>query len=729
MEQNQSQTGHPKGLYLLFTTEMWERFSYYGMRALFTLYLTKALLFDKALASAIYGDYTGLVYLTPLIGGFMADRYWGNRKSIIIGGVMMAIGQFLMFTSGLFYTTPASATPIMLGGLLMLILGNGFFKPNISTMVGQLYPEGDRRVDAAFTIFYMGINLGAFIAPIICGIVGDTGSPADFKWGFLAACGGMILSLIIFIMLKNHYLVTPTGKQIGGIPEVKPATKEETENAKGGSTRVAIWLGVLVVLYLAFKGFLGFDIIGAFIFACTIAAPGYIASDPGLSKIERSRIWVIYIIAFFVIAFWAAFEQAGASLTFFAEEQTQRQLDWKIPLILVYAVAAIVLAGLGWLVVKMNKGLKNEPSLVRLGLPGVAILAIAGIAYAVTDLAMNNTTGEILYAEVPASLFQSVNPVLIFTVAPIFAAMWLWLGKRNREPASPLKQAIGLFLVALGYVIIAYKVKDLDPSVRVSMGWLFTLYAVHTMGELCLSPIGLSMVVKLAPVRYASLLMGVWFLSTAAANKFAGDLSGLYPEEFKKEASIDANNFSLIADSSNQTVKLDTNFIKSQAADSTVLWKAVTSADNKPEAPEKTGMALFMANLTADPLLDFFTKTGGESDKLISIEKVKTPAVTVPKHILKQIIVQDKKVKSAYSVSADQKKLYVLKMTPNELKKGEYISSFETWNLNPKKPSIFGHDINNLYEFFVIFIILAGVASVILFFLSSLLLKMMHGIR
>lgn len=664
MEQNQQQTGHPKGLYLLFTTEMWERFSYYGMRAIFTLYLTKALLFDKALASAIYGDYTGLVYLTPLIGGFMADRYWGNRKSIIIGGIMMAIGQFLMFTSGLFYTDPAAATPIMLLGLLMLIFGNGFFKPNISTMVGQLYPQGDRRVDAAFTIFYMGINLGAFIAPIICGAVGDTGSPADFKWGFLAACAGMILSLIIFISLKDKYIVSPEGKMIGGKPE--PEVHEKAADAPaaevGGGKRVALWLGVLVFLYIVFKGIVGFDIIGSFIFACTFAAPGYIISDPGLSKIERSRIWVIYIIAFFVIAFWAAFEQAGASLTFFAEEQTNREV-------------------FGW--------------------------------------------------KFPASLFQSVNPVLIVILAPIFAALWVWLGKRNQEPAAPLKQAIGLFLVAVGYVVIAYVVKDLDPARKVGVIGLFSLYAIHTMGELCLSPIGLSMVVKLAPVRYSSLLMGVWFLSTALANKVAGDLSGLYPEEVRKEFAVNVDEFALKADTAASTVKLDTTWFASQQPDSTVLWKVSTTADNKPAPVEKEGMEKFMANMTADPLIDFFSKSAaGNSDKLVAIEKVKapTPAV-IPPHKLKQILVVGGKTKYTYAVSADQKNAYVLKMTPDELNKGKFVSVMEVWSLDPSKPKLFGNPITNLYEFFVIFIGLAGIASVILFFLSRQLLKMMHGLR
>jgi POT family proton-dependent oligopeptide transporter len=224
--ETQASKGHPKGLYVLFVTEMWERFSYYGMRALFVLFMTKALLFDKSLGSQIYGSYTGLVYLTPLIGGYMADRYWGNRKSIIVGGVLMAIGQFFMFLSGSFYQEVGFASIMMYTGLGFLIFGNGFFKPNISTMVGQLYPQGDKRVDSAFTIFYMGINLGAFIAPLLCGFLGDTGRPEDFRWGFLAACVGMVLSLILFIWLKNKYIVTPEGEQIGVAPNKARNTPE-----------------------------------------------------------------------------------------------------------------------------------------------------------------------------------------------------------------------------------------------------------------------------------------------------------------------------------------------------------------------------------------------------------------------------------------------------------------------------------------------------------------------
>ena len=290
-----AQKGHPKGLYVLFVTEMWERFSYYGMRALFTLFMTKALLFDKAYASDIYGSYTGLVYLTPLLGGYMADRYWGNRKSIIIGGILMALGQFLMFLAGTYYQEVSVASIFMFSGLFMLIVGNGFFKPNISTMVGQLYPEGDKRVDSAFTIFYMGINLGAFIAPLLCGYLGDTGNAGDFRWGFLAACAGMILSLILFITLKNKYIVTPDGQQIGEkANSTRDEKSESTESLPVNNNRVFIWVGAFVALFSLFFWGLEYDLIGSFIFGLTIAAPGFIITDPSLTKIEKQRICLLY---------------------------------------------------------------------------------------------------------------------------------------------------------------------------------------------------------------------------------------------------------------------------------------------------------------------------------------------------------------------------------------------------------------------------------------------------
>lgn len=524
---SQQSTGHPKGLYVLFVTEMWERFSYYGMRAIFTLYMTKALFFDKALGSDIYGSYTGLVYLTPLLGGYMADRYWGNRKSIVVGGFLMAIGQFLMFTSGLFYQEVGFASMIMYSGLAFLIFGNGFFKPNISTMVGQLYPKGDSRVDSAFTIFYMGINLGAFLSPLVCGTLGDTGNPADFKWGFLAAGIGMTLSTLLFIWLKDHYIVTPEGEAIGSKPNKSRETVDidSTAEIKSGfsNTQIGGWLAVAAGLFALFY-YIDFGIIGAFIFSLTIAAPGFIISDTSLQKEERARIWVIYIIAFFVIFFWSAFEQAGASLTYFAEEQTDRSLNLTIPQGAIYSILGLISVFLAWLSFKIFNGFKNEQKGVKEIILLLVLAALASTLYGI----VNVPTGGLTIDQVPTSYFQSINAIAIVIFAPLFAVLWTFLGKRNMEPASPYKQSIGLFLLALGYLVIAFGVKDV--TAKVSMMWLVSLYSIHTFGELCLSPIGLSMVNKLAPVKFASLLMGVWFLSTAAANKFAGVLSGLYPE-------------------------------------------------------------------------------------------------------------------------------------------------------------------------------------------------------
>ena len=470
-----SSKGHPKGLYLLFVTEMWERFSYYGMRALFMLYMVQALLFDKEMASQVYGSYTGLVYLTPLIGGYIADRYWGNRRSIVIGAVTMAIGQFLLFLSACYFHHIEMAKYLMFCGLGLLILGNGFFKPNISTMVGRLYTADDSRKDAAFTIFYMGVNVGSTLAPLVCGLVGNTGHPEDFKWGFLASSLGMLLAATVFQVFKNKYICDPEGNPVGMPPARQDAATGKAHATAGSgqqNQKRTFLMGAGIVLFTllfsvnwsgdAAHLFADADWIGSLIYATVIVMPLVIITDKSLTRTEQVRIGVIYIIAFFVIFFWAAYEQAGASLTFFADEQTDRTIG-------------------GW--------------------------------------------------EMPAAYFQSFNPIMIVTLAPLFAAFWSFLGRHGIEPSSPRKQAIGLFLLSMGYLFIAFGVKNVEPGVKVSMIWLTGLYLIHTMGELCLAPIGLSLVYKLSPARFSSLLMGVWYLSTSAANKFAGLLSGFYPEK------------------------------------------------------------------------------------------------------------------------------------------------------------------------------------------------------
>jgi POT family proton-dependent oligopeptide transporter len=455
MTQENLHKGHPKGLYVLFATEMWERFNYYGMRAILVLFMTKALLFDKVFASNLYGSYTSLIYLTPLIGGYIADRYWGNRRSIIVGGIVMAIGEFILFFCGSLYaTSPDTASLLFFSGLGFMIAGNGFFKPNISSMVGQLYPKGDHRIDSAYTIFYMGINTGGALGPFVCGFFGDTGNPADFKWAFLAGGIGMIISVLTLHFLNNKYVIDPDKKIIGLTPDGAPKKFLNPVVMVVGMALLS--LTTIGLLYIDAKvvNYLFYFLIG-----CIVLIAGIIYSDKTLTSTEKTRVSVIFTVSFFVIFFWSAFEQAGASLTFFAEEQTQRDLG---------------------------------------------------------------------FFTVPASFFQSLNSMFVVGLAPLFAWLWIKLGKR--EPASPYKMAIGLFLLALGYLWIAFGVKDVQANVKVSMIWLIGMYMMHSMGELCLSPIGLSLVNKLAPIKFASLLMAVWFTANAFANKLAGVLSGYYPD-------------------------------------------------------------------------------------------------------------------------------------------------------------------------------------------------------
>ncbi len=536
-----SELGHPRGLYLLFFTEMWERFSYYGMRAIFILFMTKALIMTNADASNIYGSFTGLVYLTPLLGGYISDKFWGNRRSIFVGGIMMAIGQFLLFMSGSAVTEgvqSASSISLMWSGLTLLIVGNGFFKPNISTMVGQLYPKNDSRIDGAFTIFYMGINMGAFFSPLICGGLGDTGNIYDFKYGFLAAAIGMVVSTVSFEILKNKHLRDADGAPLG-MPKAKMDAK--TYGVILGSIALMFALlnfqnivaGIFGASAVADANTFahtvaGLDLIGFLIYGALIAMPIIILTDKSLTKDERERIIVIFILAFFVVFFWACFEQAGASLTLFADQQVNRDLVIHISKYVIsgflIVLAYFLSKALGWFFEWSKKSI--------LTIQAISILAIVALTFAgyISDFSKE---------EFPASWFQSVNPLAIIILAPVFSMLWGKLAKVNMEPSSPLKMAFGLGLVALGYVIIAYAVNGIDQSTKIAMFWLFALYIVHTMGELCLSPIGLSMVSKLAPIRLSSLMMGTWFLANAVANKFAGTLSALIPPGAGESAAIE----------------------------------------------------------------------------------------------------------------------------------------------------------------------------------------------
>jgi POT family proton-dependent oligopeptide transporter len=418
--------GHPKGLYLLFFTELWERFSYYGMRAILILYMTKlwienGLNIPESSATLIYGFFTGFVYFTPIIGGWIADRYIGQRNAITIGGITMFIAQLVLFG---FNTHIGLAV-----GLLLLIIGNGFFKPNISTLVGRLYKEGDSRRDSAFSIFYMGINLGALIAPFVVAILcngwfATKGVDADgneiimsygYKYGFLAAAIGMAVGQIIFNLLAKKYLL-----EIGEKPS-KESRQVKTEVIDGITKNV-------------------------------VKTP--------LTSIEKQRITVIFILTFFVIFFWAGFEQAGSSMTLYTDKYIDRTL-------------------FGW--------------------------------------------------NIPTELFQSVNPAFIVLLAPIFA--WFWNSKYGSRLTTPVKMSLGMILLGIGFLFMLLATTGVvsegsgDKEVisqKAALIWLVMTYFFHTIGELCLSPVGLSVVTKLAPVKLASMLMGVWMLSTFVANIIGG---------------------------------------------------------------------------------------------------------------------------------------------------------------------------------------------------------------
>lgn len=575
--------GHPKGLGVLFATEMWERFNFYGMRTLLTIFLAQALVMGERQASFIYGGYLGLCYLTPMLGGYISDRYLGNRNCIILGGFTLALGQLVLFASASSFSSNLSlAQTLMWVSLLIQIFGNGFFKPNISSMVGQLYSKAEKgKLDSAFTIFYLGINVGATLGQIICPLVGDK-THVDaagnlirdlgaIKWGFLAAGIAMLIGTVTFIILKNKYVVTREGKPVGARPNKSEVLDNEAATPKFSSKSVSLLVILLPVFYFLFQylawdstampntaGGLGgyFSALGAspistyvypLIYASGVSLAIFILSDSSLTKVETQRILVLYVVAFFVIFFWAAFEQAGSSLTFIANNQTDTNF-------------------LGW--------------------------------------------------RMPPTMVQSFNGIFIIVFAFPFSAFWLWLQKKGLEPISTVKQAMGLGLIALGYLIIGLQVKDLGTAGKLGVIWLIVLYLLHTWGELCLSPIGLSLVAKLAPRRFASLLMGVWFLGNAAGYALTGTLGALLPPTGDK-----------YAEASKQGIDLKG-----------ILDKTTTAS--------------------ADQLA----------------------------------FLADKKIPTTY-------------------------------------PTFAGFTIHNLFEFFMVFVILCGTAAIVMYSLTPLLKKWMHGVR
>ncbi|WP_293013625.1 peptide MFS transporter [Mongoliibacter sp.] len=458
--------GHPKGLMTLFFTEMWERFSYYGMRALLILFMTTAVIdgglgFDDRTSGAIYGLYTMGVYLLALPGGWFADRLFGLKKTVWYGGIIIAFGHFTMALPGifsLFQETVEKSTLSSLDtnsfylGLILIVIGTGLLKPNISSIVGQLYPDGSSKRDAGFSIFYMGINLGAFIAPLACSTV----AVYDWHFGFGLAGLGMVIGLIQYKMS----LGTLEGKG-ELLPPQGEAEERKLKTMKMGG--LAFTASLFFLVAIVFTGIIEIDAFGIaslsykIIGVITVLYFGYVFAYGGLNADEKKKTGAIVIVILFSALFWSGFEQAGSTLNLFAERFTDRSF-------------------LGW--------------------------------------------------EIPTGYFQSINSMFIIIFAPFFGAMWVWLGRRNLEPSSPAKFAFGLILLGLGFLVMYFAAKIAASGELAAPTWLVFTYMLHTFGELSLSPVGLSLTTKLAPKKFQGQMMGMWFISVALGNLFAGLISG-----------------------------------------------------------------------------------------------------------------------------------------------------------------------------------------------------------
>ena len=445
--------GHPRGLSTLFFTEMWERFSYYGMRALLILFMTAApaaggLGFDTVTAGAVYGLYTSMVYMTTLPGGWIADRLIGPQNAVLYGGILIAAGHFSMAIPSLtfFYL-----------GLVLIVIGTGLLKGNVSVIVGRLYGADDERRDAGYSIFYMGINTGAFIAPLICGYLGQR---VDWHLGFGAAGVGMTIGLIQYSLGRKHLGDAGRYPADAGSPRAVAQQRRQAILWSSIATAalvlggLAIYTGLLPITPTQLS-----DLAGYFLLGLTVAFFGWLFLSPGWTARERKQLYVVGILFLAAALFWSEFEQAGSTLNLFADRDTQNSV-------------------LGW--------------------------------------------------EFPSSYYQSLNSLFLIALAPVFAWVWLRLGRAHREPSSPAKFGFGLVLVGAGFAVLMVGSIFAEQGVKVSPLWLTVVYLLHTCGELALSPVGLSAMSKLAPVRIGGLIMGVWFLGSAVGNYIGGRLAGFY---------------------------------------------------------------------------------------------------------------------------------------------------------------------------------------------------------
>jgi POT family proton-dependent oligopeptide transporter len=455
--------GHPRGLATLFFTEMWERFSYYGMRALLILYMTAettAVVTDASgnvlrenggmgmevgVAAAIYGLYTSLVYILALPGGWVADNLWGQRKAVYVGGWIIALGHFTMALDSDF---------TFFAGLVLIIIGTGLLKPNVSTVVGELYPEGGARRDAGFSIFYMGINIGAFVGPLITGYLGETW---NWHWGFGAAGVGMALGLIQYRLGLGHM-----GNAGELRSELTPAQLRALE-MKFYAVAGAVFAAVVGFGFLVSDGTIPLSLtqiatyLGYSVLVLVAVYFLYLVTLGGHTPDEKKRLGVIFWLFLLIAVFWSGFEQAGTSLNLFASELTDRSLGGR---------------------------------------------------------------------EIPASWLQSVNPIFIILLAPVFGQLWVWLERRNADPSIPVKAGMGLLGLAVGFFVLSWGAANASADSLVSPAWLVVTYFFHTAGELTISPVGLSAITKLSPEKRVGQMMGIWFVGAALGNLIAGLVAG-----------------------------------------------------------------------------------------------------------------------------------------------------------------------------------------------------------
>jgi len=446
--------GHPRGLAILFFAEMWERFSFYGMRGLLIFYLTKHWLFDDAFASGIYASYASMVYLMPVVGGLVADRYLGFRKAIIYGGILLCLGHLGMAFEGSpatlvdgYIVRDETSLQILYLSLALIIVGVGLLKPSISSIVGDLYSKDDPRRDGGFTLFYMGINLGAVLASLTCGYLGET---YGWGYGFGLAGIGMVAGLIPFISGK----ATLQGR--GEAPDAKVLA-----NVRFGlSLEHRIFIGALVMVGISWQLMQHQTVVGSLLTVASLLAVVGVVIFIFVScqGVERRKMGLLLFLTAYSVVFWALFEQAGSSLSLFADRNVDRVV-----------------------------------------------------------LGMNPTAAQL----------QSLNPGFIILLAPLFAMLWQWLGRIGREPSHAAKFGLGVIQAGLGFLLLVYGIGFADADGQVALVWLTLAYFVHTTGELCLSPVGLSMVTKLTVTRVAGLMMGVWFLATSVAHYMAGIIASI----------------------------------------------------------------------------------------------------------------------------------------------------------------------------------------------------------